>query len=134
VQPLTRSVIRVELAITPAFQWEHKIHGDAEPFWVFVQDSDSEQLLHSELFILKQKNASEQHMLSFIVPLYEPMPPQYFIKVVSDRWLQCENVLPVSFKHLILPERFAPPTELQDMHSKLVRELGFKEAEDYFMS
>ena len=73
-------------------------------------------------------------MLSFIVPLFEPMPPQYFIKVISDRWLQCENVLPVSFKHLILPERFAPPTELQDMHSKLVKELGFKEAENYYLS
>jgi pre-mRNA-splicing helicase BRR2 len=73
-------------------------------------------------------------MLSFIVPLYEPMPPQYFIKVISDRWLQCETVLPVSFKHLILPERFAPPTELQDMHSKLVKELAFKEGEDHYFS
>ena len=61
------------------------------------------------------------------------MPPQYFIKVVSDRWLQAETVLPVSFKHLILPEKFAPPTELQDMHSKLVRELNFKEAEDIYL-
>jgi pre-mRNA-splicing helicase BRR2 len=61
------------------------------------------------------------------------MAPQYFIKVISDRWLQCETVLPVSFKHLILPERFAPPTELQDMHSKLVKELGFKEAEELYL-
>jgi pre-mRNA-splicing helicase BRR2 len=72
--------------------------------------------------------------LSFIVPLYEPLPPQYFIKVISDRWLQCETVLPVSFKHLILPEKFSAPTELQDMHSKLVKELGFKEAEDLYLS
>jgi pre-mRNA-splicing helicase BRR2 len=43
-------------------------------------------------------------------------------------------VLPVSFKHLILPERFSAPTELQDMHSKLVKELGFKEAEDLYLS
>lgn len=72
--------------------------------------------------------------MSFIVPLYEPLPPQYFIKVISDRWLQCETVLPVSFKHLILPEKFSAPTELQDMHSKLVKELGFKEAEDLYLS
>jgi len=83
---------------------------------------------------LKEKHSSEQHILSFIVPLYEPMPPQYFIKVVSDRWLQCETVLPVSFKHLILPERFAPPTELQDMHSKLVKELNFKEGEELYLN
>jgi len=35
---------------------------------------------------------------------------------------------------LILPERFAPPTELQDMHSKLVKELGFKEAEEIYLN
>ncbi len=40
----------------------------------------------------------------------------------------------MSFKHLILPDRFAAPTELQDMHSKLVKELGFKDAEDLYLS
>ncbi len=48
VQPITRSVIKVELAITPDFQWESKIHGKAEAFWVIVEDSDSEQILHTE--------------------------------------------------------------------------------------
>ncbi len=38
-------------------------------------------------------------------------PPQ----VVSDKWLGCEAVLPVSFRHLILPEKYAPPTELLDL-------------------
>ena len=40
-----------------------------------------------------------------------PSPPQ----VVSDKWLGCEAVLPVSFRHLILPEKFSPPTELLDL-------------------
>jgi hypothetical protein len=34
---------------------------------------------------------------------------------VSDKWLGCEAVLPVSFRHLILPEKYAPPTELLDL-------------------
>lgn len=42
-------------------------------------------------------------------------------------------MLPVSFKHLILPERFPQTTELQDIHSKLVRELKFKDAEDLYI-
>ena len=37
------------------------------------------------------------------------------MQVVSDRWLQCEATLPVSFRHLILPEKFPPPTELLDL-------------------
>ena len=37
------------------------------------------------------------------------------MQVVSDRWLQCEASLPVSFRHLILPEKYPPPTELLDL-------------------
>ena len=36
-------------------------------------------------------------------------------QVVSDKWLASEAVLPVSFRHLILPQKFAPPTELLDL-------------------
>lgn len=37
------------------------------------------------------------------------------MRVVSERWLGCEATLPVSFRHLILPEKNAPPTELLDL-------------------
>lgn len=57
----------------------------------------------------------QDHVVSFTVPIHEPLPPQYFIRVVSDRWLQCEAQLPVSFRHLILPEKYPPPTELLDL-------------------
>jgi pre-mRNA-splicing helicase BRR2 len=49
------------------------------------------------------------------VPIFEPLPPQYFIRVVSDRWIGSETILPVSFRHLILPEKNPPPTELLDL-------------------
>lgn len=35
--------------------------------------------------------------------------------LVSDRWLGSETVLPISFRHLILPEKYPPPTELLDL-------------------
>lgn len=37
--------------------------------------------------------------------------------MVSDRWLQCEAVLPVSFRHLLLPDKYPPPTELLDLQA-----------------
>ncbi|XP_062161026.1 DExH-box ATP-dependent RNA helicase DExH12-like [Alnus glutinosa] len=115
VQPITRTVLRVELTITPDFQWEDKVHGYVEPFWVIVEDNDGEYILHHEYFMLKQQYIDEDHTLSFTVPIYEPLPPQYFIRVVSDRWLGSQTVLPVSFRHLILPEKYPPPTELLDL-------------------
>lgn len=30
IQPITRSTLRVELTVTPDFQWEEKIHGVSE--------------------------------------------------------------------------------------------------------
>ena len=36
--------------------------------------------------------------------------------MVSDRWLGAEAVCAVSFKHLILPEKHPPHTELLDLH------------------
>ena len=35
--------------------------------------------------------------------------------MVSDKWLGCEAMLPVSFRHLLLPEKYPPPTELLDL-------------------
>ncbi|GFQ00264.1 U5 small nuclear ribonucleoprotein 200 kDa helicase [Phtheirospermum japonicum] len=115
VQPITRSVLRVELTITPDFQWEDKVHGYVEPFWIIVEDNDGEYILHHEYFLLKKQYIEEDHTLSFTVPIYEPLPPQYFIMVVSDKWLGAQTVLPVSFRHLILPEKYPPPTELLDL-------------------
>ena len=49
------------------------------------------------------------------MPNLEQLPPAYFIRVISDRWLHSESVLPVSFNNLILPAKFPPPTELLDL-------------------
>ncbi|CAN7132580.1 unnamed protein product [Brassica rapa subsp. narinosa] len=115
VQPITRTVLRVELTITPDFLWDEKIHKYVEPFWITVEDNDCEKILHHECFLLKKQYISEDHTLTFTVPIFEPLPPQYFVRVVSDKWLGSQTVLPVSFRHLVLPEKHPPPTELLDL-------------------
>lgn len=115
IQPITRTTLKLDLHITPDFQWDEKVHGNAEAFWIFVQDVDGEVILHHEYFVLKAKFATEEHSLQFFVPITDPLPPQYFIRVVSDRWIGCETQLPVSFRHLILPDKYPACTELLDL-------------------
>ncbi len=121
---LAAQVLRVELTITPDFQFDPKIHGSAEPFYVLVEDVDQEHILHHELFLLKAKFAEDDHTLSFTIPIFDPLPPQYFIRVVSDRWLNAETTLPVSFRHLILPEKYPAHTELLDLQPLPLSALG----------
>ncbi|PON97647.1 U5 small nuclear ribonucleoprotein 200 kDa helicase [Trema orientale] len=123
VQPITSTVLRVELTITPDFQWEDKVHGYVQPFWVIVENNDGECILHHEYFLLKKQYIDEDHILNFTVPIYEPLPPQYFVRVVSDSWLGSQTVLPVSFRHLVLPEKYPPPTELLDLQPLTVKAL-----------
>ncbi|XP_063543869.1 U5 small nuclear ribonucleoprotein 200 kDa helicase [Cydia strobilella] len=115
IQPITRSTLRVQLTITPDFHWDEKIHGQSEAFWILVEDVDSEVVLHHEFLLLKEKYCKDEHTVKLFVPVFEPLPPQYFLRVVSDRWIAAETQLPVSFQHLILPEKNMPPTELLDL-------------------
>lgn len=50
-----------------------------------------------------------QHIV-FTIPIFEPLPSQYYIRAVSDRWLGAEAVCIINFQDLILPERHPPHT------------------------
>ncbi len=133
-QTLTRNTLLLQLELEADFKWDRARHSRAEAFWVFVENVDGEQLLHAEYFLLSEKAAlsGEKQLLSLVVPLFEPTPPSYFLKVISDRWLAAETTLPISFKHIFLPARFPLPTKLLDIQKLAVSELNSKEAEEMF--
>ena len=84
-------------------------------FYVLVEDVDQERVLHHEVFILKARFAEDDHTITFTIPIWDPLPPQYLIRIVSNSWLGAETTLLVSFRHLILPEKSPPHTELLDL-------------------
>ncbi|KAJ4295696.1 Pre-mRNA-splicing helicase BRR2 [Collariella sp. IMI 366227] len=130
VQPMTRSMLRVELTITPNFEWDVEVHGTSESFWIVVEDCDGEDILFHDQFILRKDYAEaevNEHVVEFTVPVSEPMPPNYFISVISDRWMHSETRMAVSFQKLILPERFPPHTELLDLQPLPVSALKAKD-------
>jgi pre-mRNA-splicing helicase BRR2 len=123
IQPITRSLLRVELTVIPAFQYDVEVHGYAQVFHLFVEDVNGEIILHHETFSVKSTD-KEEIVISFSVPILDPLPPAYFIRAVSDRWLHSATVLPVSFNTMILPAKFPPVTELLDLQPLLPTALG----------
>jgi pre-mRNA-splicing helicase BRR2 len=135
VQPITRSMLRVELTITPNFVWDDAIHGNAQDFWILVEDCDGEEILFHDRFLLRREFAQaemNEHLVEFTVPITEPMPPNYFISLVSDRWMHSETKIAVSFQKLILPERFPPHTPLLDMQRAPVKALKREEYQQLY--
>ena len=100
--PLTRNLIKFILEVKAEFDYDPEIHHETEPFWVFVCDGDMNQILHSEMFLLKSRHP--EISLSFVVTLVEPLQAFYLIKVVSDRWIPCETHLPVTLMDIVTPD------------------------------
>lgn len=129
IQPITRTVLRVSLSIHPDFSWNDQVHGTVgEPWWIWVEDPTNDHIYHSEYFLALKKQVinKEPQLLVFTIPIFEPLPSQYYIRAVSDRWLGAEAVCIINFQHLILPERHPPHTELLDLQPLPVTALGCK--------
>ena len=117
IHPITRSVLRVKISLTGNFRWNDKIHGVSESFWVWIEDPNTNHIYHHEYFTLQKKYVKnkETQMLVFTIPIFEPLPSQYLVRVISDKWLGVEFCHAITFKHLILPEKHPPHTELLDL-------------------
>ena len=56
IQPITRTVLKVHLTITPDFEWNDRFHGtSSEPWWIWVEDAENNHMYHSEYFLLQKK-------------------------------------------------------------------------------
>ncbi|KAG2542539.1 hypothetical protein PVAP13_9NG644400 [Panicum virgatum] len=146
VSPITRTVLKVDLHITPDFVWKDRYHGMSERWWIIVeagicsvtinfifQDSENDTIYHSELFTLTKKMArGTPTKISFNIPIFEPHPPQYYIRAISDSWLHAESLFTVSFHNLTLPQTQITHTELLDLKPLPLSALGNKTYEDLY--
>jgi replicative superfamily II helicase len=121
--PLTRKVLKVDITVYPAFTWFDRIHEAVEPFWIWVEDSNSIRILYSQYIILSKRKMDEPIEINCTIPLSEPLPSQIFVRAVSDRWLGVDAVVPVSFQHLILPDMNTPETRLLNLRPLAVSAL-----------
>lgn len=135
LQPITRTVLRIRIFITANFRWNDRVHGKtSESFWIWIEDPESNFIYHSEYFQMtkKQTITREQQEVTMTIPLKDPLPPQYYIRATSDSWLGSSVSVPLSFKHLILPEVHPPHTELLPLQPLPKTVLNEKKFEDLY--
>ena len=132
IAPLNRDVLRIHLSVTANFRWNDRHNGTSEPYWIWVESSESSEIYHHEYFILTRRKLYDDHELSFTIPLSDPLPAQIYVRTVSDRWLGAETVTPVSFQHLIRPDTESVYTDLLDLQPLPIAALKSPLLEDIY--
>ena len=106
-QPVTASALAVELTVEADWTHDPKVHfGGGEIFHVWVEDGDSEVLLHHERILVSP--AHEPVHAEFLLPLLDPPHHAYFIRASSDAWLGTDAVVPLDLSRLFPPAQEAP--------------------------
>ncbi|GAM18810.1 hypothetical protein SAMD00019534_019850 [Acytostelium subglobosum LB1] len=128
IQPITSSIIKINLELLPYFEWNDRIHGESQPFYIWIEDSDNEFIYHHDYFMLTKRafmnREAEPIKMSYIIPIPNPLPSQFYIHYISDRWLNCDERIPISFKDLIIPhQNRVINTELLDLQPLPVQAL-----------
>ncbi|CAM9017925.1 unnamed protein product [Wickerhamomyces anomalus] len=116
VQTLTPTLLRFELDVLPEWNWDPRYHNNAESFVLFVEDTNGEKILYYDSFLVRRNYINQEHLIDFTVPIDTPVPPNYFVTLISEKWLHCEYRIPVVFNSLKLPKKFPAPTPLLDLH------------------
>ena len=65
--------------------------------------------------MLSKAHKDDSHTLAFTIPLFEPLPPCYFVRAISNRWLGVETIVPLPLSDLVLPSAAPAHTELLDL-------------------
>ncbi|KAG4303413.1 hypothetical protein PCK1_000377 [Pneumocystis canis] len=112
--PLAKKIIRIQLTVEPNFVWDNSIHNPVEFFWIWVENSDSTEILYSTHILLSKKKM-EETILNFTILLPDIIPSQILIWGMSDKWLKAETVTPVSLNNIIFPDKSNFITELLDL-------------------
>jgi pre-mRNA-splicing helicase BRR2 len=127
IQTITPSLLRVELDVLPQWNWDSRLHHNAEQFILLVEDTNGEKILYSDTFLVKRDYINKEHLLDFTIPISTPVPPNYFVTLISERWLHCEYRIPVVLNAVKLPKKFPAPTALLELSPIPVSDLKVPE-------
>eukprot|EP00536_Pseudo-nitzschia_multiseries_P002204 jgi/Psemu1/322449/estExt_fgenesh1_pg.C_290027 len=114
VQPVTSSVLKFQIELSPDFEWQGRWHGGAVFFWLWIEDAQSERIYHQEQVMFTKKTYPDSVNLEMYIPTFETSA-QYIVRVVSDSWVGVEVIHPVSLEQTRMPKQIVTNTDLMDL-------------------
>jgi len=132
IKPISKSSLRVDLSIVPAFSWSDRYHHSSERFWLMVQDVNQERLLHYEILTIRKHLRQDSLKVSFFVPYLVPIHPFYYLRIFPDRWFGCDHHLPIYIERITLPDDGSATTQLADADPISVSALRNRPYEKYY--
>ncbi|KAF9247180.1 Sec63-domain-containing protein [Melanogaster broomeanus] len=128
LRPLGPDTLKVIVTVTRTFNWSSKVHGSAEPFWIWIEDHEGEKILQfTHIFLRESTDALD---VEFVISISVDTPPSITIQLVSDRWLGADNEVLIPLDNLWrLDVGFLPRTSirlrvLEDRYSLHLREFN----------
>lgn len=102
LRPLAPDVLKVIVSVTRTFDWNHKVHGSVEPFWLWVEDHEGSTILQLAEILLRE--STETLDVEFAISISaDTLPPSITIRLISDKWLGADNELPVQLDNISMP-------------------------------
>ncbi|KAF8138604.1 Sec63-domain-containing protein [Boletus edulis] len=102
LRPLGPDTLKVTITVIRAFDWNLKVHGTIEPFWLWVEDHEGKTILQLAHILLRETTDSLD--VEFVISISaDTLPPSITIRLVSDKWLGADNELPVQLDGISMP-------------------------------
>ncbi|KAJ8086483.1 putative steryl acetyl hydrolase mug81 [Marasmius tenuissimus] len=114
LRPLGCDILKIAVHVMKDFTWSNKVHGTAEPFWLWIEDHEGLGILQFSHTLFKP-TADTLHV-DFIIPIaHNQPPPSVTVRYVSDRWIGAEQELSIPLDALRMPRRPDNHTPLLDL-------------------
>ncbi|KIK95504.1 hypothetical protein PAXRUDRAFT_11409 [Paxillus rubicundulus Ve08.2h10] len=102
LRPLGPDTLKIIVTVTPTFDWNSKVHGSTEPFWLWVEDHEGNKILQFTVILLRE--STDALDVEFVISISVDTPPSSItIRVVSSRWLGADNERLVPLDSLFMP-------------------------------
>lgn len=114
LRPLGSDILKIAVRVQRVFEWNAKVHGTAEPFLLWVEDHDGDEIRQLAHLILRPDTTHLDAEFVITIPR-DALPKSVTIRYLSDRWMGAENEMNVPFASLVMPTQIDSHTPRFDL-------------------